>query len=79
MSRVMFLEDRCKGCLLCTAVCPAKIIKQSDRINQQGYKVAEVRDEDMERCTGCAFCHLTCPDFAIRVWKSPKAKAKEVA
>jgi len=74
MSRVMFLEDRCKGCLLCTLACPVKIIKQADRINQQGYKVVEVTGEDMASCTGCAFCALTCPDFAIKVWKSPKFK-----
>ena len=78
MSRVKFIDERCKGCLLCTTVCPAEIIIQSDRFNQQGYKVAEVKEEDMSKCIGCASCALICPDFAIRVWKTPKPKkAKE--
>ncbi len=75
MSRVLIIEDRCKGCLLCTTVCPAEIIKLSSRFNAQGYKVVEIAPEDMERCTGCTSCALTCPDYAIRVWKTTKPKA----
>lgn len=77
MPRVEFLDERCKGCLLCTTVCPAEIIVQAERFNQQGYKVAEVKDEDMEKCTGCTACAMICPDFAIRVFKKPKAKSKQ--
>ncbi len=74
MSRVIFLEDRCKGCLLCVTACPAKIIVQAERFNAQGYKVAEVPAADMDKCTGCASCALICPDFAVRVLKTKKAK-----
>lgn len=74
MSRVEFLEERCKGCLLCTTVCPKEIIRQSDRFNQHGHKVAEVKAEDMEQCTGCTSCALICPDIAIRVYRTKKAK-----
>lgn len=76
MARVAFLEERCKGCLLCTLVCPAGIIQQSSRFNQQGYKVAEVLPENMEKCTGCTSCALICPDCAIRVYR-PEKGAKE--
>ncbi len=75
MSRVEFIDERCKGCLLCTTVCPVGIIVQSNRFNQQGYKVAEVPAEDMEKCTGCTSCAMICPDYAIRVFKTRKAKA----
>ena len=74
MSRIEIQEERCKGCLLCTTVCPAGIIVQSDRFNKQGYKVAEVPVSDMEKCTGCASCAMICPDCCIRVYRSKKKK-----
>ena len=70
MSRIVFLEERCKGCGLCVAVCPAHIIRPSGRFNRQGYEVMETEG----RCTGCASCALMCPDVAIRVFKSKKTE-----
>ena len=72
MPRVEFLEERCKGCLLCATVCPVEIIAQAARFNSKGYKMAEVADGNMEKCTGCASCALICPDLAIRVYKANK-------
>ena len=72
MARIAILFDRCKGCLLCSTVCPKGIIQASDHINQQGYKVAEVPEENMDKCTGCASCALICPDVAIRVFRPVK-------
>ncbi|NJB67974.1 2-oxoglutarate ferredoxin oxidoreductase subunit delta [Desulfobaculum xiamenense] len=77
MSRIEIREERCKGCLLCTTVCPKGIIQQSDRFNKQGYKVVEVPLEKMEECTGCASCAKICPDFCITVYKTPKHKDEE--
>ncbi len=74
MARVTILDERCKGCMLCTTVCPKDVLEQSDRINQQGYKVVEVVDE--ESCTGCTACAMICPDYAIRITKLVKPKAK---
>ncbi len=74
MSRIDVQEDRCKGCLLCTTVCPVDIIVQSNRFNVSGYKVAEVPQSDVEKCIGCASCALICPDVAITVYKSLKKK-----
>ncbi len=51
------------------------IIRQSERINQNGYKVAEVPAEDMAKCTGCASCATICPDVAIEVWRGKKPKS----
>jgi 2-oxoglutarate ferredoxin oxidoreductase subunit delta len=73
-SRVEFREDRCKGCLLCTEVCPTGIIQQSSRFNQKGYKVTEIAPERMNECKGCAFCAMMCPDYAINVFTTKQAK-----
>jgi len=58
---------RCKGCGLCTAICPQKILAMSDGINSLGYHCAVVANPD--KCTGCAFCAEICPDVAITVFK----------
>ena len=65
MSRIVFLEERCKGCRLCAEACPAQIIRPAGRFNRQGYEVMETEG----RCTGCASCALMCPDTAIRVFR----------
>jgi 2-oxoglutarate ferredoxin oxidoreductase subunit delta len=75
MSRISIDEKCCKGCLLCASVCPGALIRQSSRINGQGYKVAEVPEESMAACLGCASCAMVCPDAAIRVWKSVRSAA----
>jgi len=67
MSKVQFQEERCKGCRLCVLACPKKIIELSDRINNQGYNVACLKEEAL--CTGCALCAEMCPDVVIEVWK----------
>jgi 2-oxoglutarate ferredoxin oxidoreductase subunit delta len=80
MPKVEFRDERCKGCLLCTVVCPKNIISQSGRFNQQGYKVAEIPKDKTADCTGCASCARVCPDFAIRVFVEAKpAKAAKPA
>ncbi|SDL31280.1 4Fe-4S dicluster domain-containing protein [Natronincola ferrireducens] len=64
--RVEFNEDRCKGCELCTTVCPVKIVKMDKkRINVKGYHPATV--EEMDKCIGCANCATICPDLVIKV------------
>lgn len=67
MAKVLFNEERCKGCELCTMVCPQKIIFMADRINKQGYHPATV--EEMNKCTACATCARVCPDVVITVEK----------
>ncbi len=67
IKRVIFAEERCKGCELCTTVCPKGIIKLSDRINSHGYHPAEVTDQ--EACISCARCALICPDVVIKVYR----------
>ena len=69
MSRIVFLEDRCKGCRLCVEACPVHILRPSGRFNHQGYEIMEMDGQ----CTGCASCAVMCPYAARRVFKSAKA------
>ena len=74
MSRIEFFEERCKGCMLCTLVCPKELIVSSERFNTMGYKVVEVDKNKMDQCTGCASCAKMCPDYVITVYKTVKPK-----
>lgn len=68
MPKITVLEDYCKGCGLCIAACPKKIIGfDEERLNAKGYHPASLLDED--KCIGCAFCATMCPDAAIVVEK----------
>jgi 2-oxoglutarate ferredoxin oxidoreductase subunit delta len=63
---VVIDKERCKGCGLCIAACPQKVLAYSSEINHSGYNV--VYAENPEACVGCTFCALTCPDVAIEVY-----------
>ncbi|MCF8029751.1 MAG: 4Fe-4S dicluster domain-containing protein [Desulfohalobiaceae bacterium] len=76
MSRIFVHEERCKGCLLCTTVCPEEALEQSERFNPNGFKV--VQQNQQSECTGCAFCAEICPDYAITVFRKKKS-AQETA
>lgn len=66
MARVTIDEGFCKGCGLCTDVCPARILMlDPHHITPKGYHPAICTDE--EKCTGCCSCALMCPDCAITV------------
>lgn len=68
MAKVIFKEDKCKGCKLCTTVCPKHIVTMAaDRINAKGFHPATVIET--EKCIGCAFCATMCPDCVITVMK----------
>ena len=67
MPKPIFNEERCKGCELCTVVCPKKIVVISNRINSKGYRPAMCSDES--QCIGCMLCAKTCPDVVIEIHK----------
>ena len=57
--------ERCKGCGLCVAVCPKKVLEISTTVNTRGYFPAhQARPED---CVFCAICATMCPDVAITI------------
>ncbi len=68
MAKVTFNEERCKGCRLCTTVCPKKIVvMHSEKLNSKGFHPAGVIE--MDKCIGCGFCATICPDCVIVVEK----------
>ena len=65
---VTVLNERCKGCALCTTVCPKKILKMSTVTrNKKGYFIAECTDNPT--CISCGMCYMICPDCALEVEK----------
>jgi len=64
---VVIDRERCKGCGLCIAACPKKVLAFSSELNSSGYNVVHM--EHPEDCIGCSFCALTCPDVAIEVYR----------
>ena len=61
-------ENRCKGCELCTGVCPKGIIEIADYFTPRGYRPAVLVDPE-GACTGCLLCSTICPDAAITVYR----------
>lgn len=65
-------QERCKGCVLCTTVCPQHILEMdSTMLNSKGYHPAMLNDR-YGRCTGCAICAVICPDVCITVYREGK-------
>lgn len=59
-------ENYCKGCGLCVAACPKKILGLSEtKLNAAGYNPAEMLDES--QCIACASCAKMCPEATITV------------
>ena len=57
----------CKGCELCIAFCPKKLITLSDKLNAAGYLPSSI--EEGADCNGCASCATVCPEVAIEVFR----------
>lgn len=56
----VFIEDKCKQCLLCVPVCPDSSIPVVD-----GKRL----DFDYDHCKGCGICVAACPFDAIEMRK----------
>ena len=81
-------ENRCKGCNLCTMVCPYRIFRTGSRLNRKGVVVPEL--DRPERCTNCrlqklhgrtlcGMCQMICPDQAIRWDEEAPYERRKVA
>ena len=63
--------EKCVGCSLCAAACPAECIRVVAAENTPGNQVsageryAEVYEINMSRCIFCGYCELACPFDAI--------------
>lgn len=67
---VIIDQERCKGCELCTLVCPQNVLILDNRLNAKGYHPAALVEANHE-CTGCAVCAVMCPDVCITVYRTP--------
>jgi 2-oxoglutarate ferredoxin oxidoreductase subunit delta len=75
---VVIDEDRCKGCSLCVAVCPAHVLRMAEgRFNIKGYPPVEVANP--EACTGCGVCTVICPDVVFTVYRQKRKQASAPA
>lgn len=54
----VFLEEKCRQCLICPAACPDSAIPIKD-----GKRMAF----DLEHCKGCGICAAVCPFSAIEM------------
>lgn len=64
MAKLIINYERCKGCGMCAAACPKKILKiNKDRLNLKGYNPMDIIDRDA--CISCAMCATMCPDCVI--------------
>lgn len=64
-------ENLCKGCELCTFVCPKHLIGTLETFTPRGYHPARLFDPGNE-CTGCLLCAVICPDVAITVYREER-------
>ncbi|MDE6858714.1 MAG: 4Fe-4S binding protein, partial [Alistipes sp.] len=39
-------KERCKGCAVCTSVCPCDVLSMSAEVNGKGYQVAFMANPD---------------------------------
>ena len=58
-------EERCIGCKLCEAVCPALAINIEVAERDDGTRRTTRYDIDLVKCIFCGFCEESCPVDAI--------------
>lgn len=68
--KIVVFHGLCKGCGICIAKCPQKVISFSK--TDLGYYSTPTIEIDLEKCNGCGLCEIFCPDSGIRVDKKPK-------
>jgi len=65
--KIKIKERYCKGCGFCVEICPKNVLKQNNKVNDRGYIIPEVINQD--DCIFCKNCELICPEIAISIIK----------
>ncbi len=58
-------KERCVGCGLCSAVCPANCLTVVPGVDEHGIRNAKLYLYDMSRCVFCGMCVEVCPELAL--------------
>lgn len=58
-------KERCVGCGLCSAVCPANCLTVVPGVDENGIRNAKIYLYDMSRCVFCGMCVEVCPELAL--------------
>ena len=58
-------EERCIGCKLCEAGCPALAITMDTEMRSDGTRRTTRYDIDLFKCVYCGFCEEACPVDAV--------------
>lgn len=70
-SKITVKLPRCKGCGICVAFCPKKVLGLSE--------LGKVVIENPDDCIACGQCEMRCPDYAIFVDKIDDADKADKA
>lgn len=63
MPKIIINTKYCKGCEICTWICPKNVFEMSRELSERGYhNPIPIRLND---CILCRQCELYCPDQAI--------------
>ena len=65
MNKVKLDVSRCKGCFLCTSVCPKGVLVPSTELGAKGFEIVQI--DDSKECIGCGACYKMCPDYCIEI------------
>ncbi|MHB1653070.1 MAG: 4Fe-4S binding protein [Desulfitobacteriaceae bacterium] len=66
-TKVRVIEERCKGCGICVAHCPEKVLQFTGKYSPKGYEYVCLTNEEV--CKSCAICAIVCPEIALHIYR----------